>query len=144
MYTKEYKQHEQWLFPSSLDELVPREHMVRVVDSTIKELNVMQFFEKRQKGGGTSRYNPEMLTKILVYGYMTGINSSRKLGKAVRENIYFMWLAANQKPDFRTINAFRSEKQKETIEETFIAVVKLLNKKGYVQLNKYFLDGTKI
>lgn len=141
---KEYNQYEQWLLPPSLDEIVPENHMVRVVDSTIKELNVMQFFEKNQKGGGTSRYNPEMLTKILVYGYMTGITSSRKLGKAVRENIYFMWLAANQKPDFRTINSFRSEKLKETIEEIFIAVVKLLNQKGYIQLKNYFLDGTKI
>ena len=55
-----------------------------------------------------------------------------------------MWLTGFQKPDFRTINKFRSEKLKDSIEEIFIATVKLLNKKGYVSLEKYFVDGTKI
>ena len=55
-----------------------------------------------------------------------------------------MWLAANQKPDFRTINAFRGERLKSVIEEVFTATVKLLYEKGYVKLEKYFVDGTKI
>ena len=55
-----------------------------------------------------------------------------------------MWLTGFQKPDFRTINKFRSEKLKDSIEEIFVATVKLLNKKGYVSLEKYFVDGTKI
>ena len=55
-----------------------------------------------------------------------------------------MWLTGFQKPDFRTINKFRSEKLKDSIEEIFVAAVKLLNRKGYVSLEKYFVDGTKI
>ena len=55
-----------------------------------------------------------------------------------------MWLTGFQKPDFRTINKFRSEKLKDSIEEIFVATVKLLNRKGYVSLEKYFVDGTKI
>ena len=55
-----------------------------------------------------------------------------------------MWLTGFQKPDFRTINTFRSEKLKDSIEEIFTSTVKLLNKKGYVSLEKYFVDGTKI
>ena len=55
-----------------------------------------------------------------------------------------MWLSGNQRPDFRTINKFRGEKLKESIEEIFIATVKLLNIKGFVSLEKYFVDGTKI
>ena len=55
-----------------------------------------------------------------------------------------MCLTGFQKPDFRTINKFRSEKLKDSIEEIFVATVKLLNKKGYVSLEKYFVDGTKI
>ena len=55
-----------------------------------------------------------------------------------------MWLTGFQKPDFRTINKFRSEKLKDSIEEIFVATVKLMNKKGYVSLEKYFVDGTKI
>ena len=55
-----------------------------------------------------------------------------------------MWLTAFQQPDFRTINKFRSEKLKNSIEEIFVSTVKLLNRKGYVSLEKYFVDGTKI
>lgn len=53
-------------------------------------------------------------------------------------------LRDSRKPDFRTINKFWSEKLKGSIEEIFISTVKLLNKKGYVSLEKYFVDGTKI
>lgn len=66
------------------------------------------------------------------------------IARQSRENINAMWLAGFQKPDFRTINKFRSEKLKGSIEEIFISTVKLLNKKGYVSLEKYFVDGTKI
>ena len=66
------------------------------------------------------------------------------IARQCRENINAMWLAGFQKPDFRTINKFRSEKLKDSIEEIFISTVKLLNKKGYVSLEKYFVDGTKI
>lgn len=66
------------------------------------------------------------------------------IARQCRENINAMWLAGFQKPDFRTINKFRTEKLKGSIEEIFISTVKLLNKKGYVSLEKYFVDGTKI
>ena len=79
---------------------------------------------------GVSRYNPVMLLKVLIYCYMTGIYSSRMIARQCRENINAMWLAVFQKPDFRTINKFRSEKLKGSIEEIFISTVKLLNKKG--------------
>ncbi len=93
---------------------------------------------------GVSRYNPVMLLKVLIYCYMTGIYSSRMIARQCRENINAMWLAGFQKPDFRTINKFRSEKLEGSIKEIFISTVKLLNKKGYVSLEKYFVDGTKI
>lgn len=66
------------------------------------------------------------------------------IARKCRENINAMWLAGFQKPDFRTINKFRSKKLKGSIEEIFISTAKLLNKKGYVSLEKYFMDGTKI
>lgn len=66
------------------------------------------------------------------------------IARQCRENINAMWLAGFKKPDFRTINKFRSEKLEGSIKEIFISTVKLLNKKGYVSLEKYFVDGTKI
>ena len=141
---KPYSQNEQWLLPPSLDELVPENHFVRIVSKTVDELRIEEVFAKNTKGGGASRYNPVMLLKVLIYCYMIGIYSSRMIAKQCRENVNVMWLTGFQQPDFRTINKFRSEKLKDSIEEIFISTVKLLNKKGYVSLEKYFVDGTKI
>ena len=101
-------------------------------------------FARNTKGGGASRYNPVMLLKVMIYCYMTGIYSSRQIAKQCRENVNVMWLTGFQKPDFRTINTFRSEKLKDLIEEIFVSTVRLLNRKGYVSLEKYFVDGTKL
>ena len=141
---KPYNQGEQWLLPPSLDELVPQNHFVRIVSKTVDELEIEEVFARNTKGGGASRYNPVMLLKVLIYCYMTGIYSSRQIAKQCRENVNVMWLTGFQKPDFRTINAFRSEKLKDSIEEIFVSTVRLLNRKGYVSLEKYFVDGTKI
>lgn len=141
---KPYNQDERWLLPPSLEELVPENHLVRVVSKTVDEMNIEKIFSKNTKGGGASRYNPVMLVKVLVYCYMDGICTSRKIAKQCRENVNVMWLAGNNKPDFRTINTFRGEKLKGTIEEIFISTVKLLYRKGFVSLEKYFVDGTKI
>ena len=141
---KPYNQGEQWLLPPSLDELVPQNHFVRIVSKTVDELEIEEIFARNTKGGGASRYNPIMLLKVLIYSYMTGTYSSRQIAKQCRENVNVMWLTGFQKPDFRTINTFRSEKLKDSIEEIFVSTVKLLNRKGYVSLEKYFVDGTKI
>ena len=141
---KPYNQGGQWLLPPSLDELVPQNHFVRIVSKTVDELEIEEAFARNTKGGGASRYNPVMLLKVMIYCYMTGIYSSRQIAKQCRENVNVMWLTGFQKPDFRTINAFRSEKLKDSIEEIFVSTVKLLNRKGYVSLEKYFVDGTKI
>ena len=141
---KPYNQGEQWLLPPSLDELIPQNHFVRIVSKTVDELEIEEAFARNTKGGGASRYNPVMLLKVMIYCYMTGIYSSRQIAKQCRENVNVMWLTGFQKPDFRTINAFRSEKLKDSIEEIFVSTVRLLNRKGYVSLEKYFVDGTKI
>lgn len=141
---KPYDQSQQWLIPPSIDELVPEPHLVRVVSQTIDEMNLEPILKKYTKGGGASRYHPVMLLKVVVYGYMSGIYSSRHLARAVRENVLYMWLTGNQKPDFRTINQFRSEKLKDVIQEVFMATAKLLEAKGYIKLENYFVDGTKI
>ena len=141
---KPYSQEERWLLPPSLDELIPQNHLVRTVSKTVDELNIEKIFAKYTKGGGASRYDPVMLLKVMIYCYMTGVYSSRQIAKQCRENINVMWLAGNQTPDFRTINKFRGEKLKDAIEEIFISTVKLLNIKGFVSLEKYFVDGTKV
>ena len=72
------------------------------------------------------------------------IYSSRQIAKALRENIPFMWISGNNRPDFRTINRFRGVVMRDIIEDVFAVVVGLLMEEGYVKLDHYFLDGTKL
>jgi transposase len=96
------------------------------------------------EGGGGSNYHPKMLLKVLVYGYIDRLYSSRRLEKATRENVNFMWLTGMQTPDHNTINRFRKGQLKDTVKDVFAAVLLLLIEEGMVRLEDYHLDGTKI
>lgn len=122
---------------------IPKNHLVRVVNNAINRLSD-SIFNSAYPGGGRHSYHPKMLTKIIIYAYTQRIYSSRKIAKAVRENIMFMWIAGRQQPDFRTINRFRSERMKEVLETVFTHVLELLVQEQYVSLDHYFLDGTKL
>jgi transposase len=126
-----------------LEDLIPANHVVRIVNDTVERMDDELFFQY-YPGGGRSSFHPKMLTKVLVYAYTQRIYSSRQIAKALRENIHFMWLSARQTPDFRTINRFRSERMKDIVEQVFAAVLELLIDEGYVKFEHYFLDGTKI
>jgi hypothetical protein len=79
-----------------------------------------------------------------VYAYCSKIYSSRRIAAALRENIRFMWLSGGNRPDFRTINDFRGQRMKDVIDEVCAEVLKYLIEAGYVRLEHYFTDGTKI
>jgi len=85
-----------------------------------------------------------MLLKVVVYAYADKIYSSRRIAKATRENINFLWLTGNVTLDFMTINRFRSERLKGIIDDIFTEVVELLLREQYIKFENYFLDGTKI
>ena len=127
---KPYEQHQAFLIPPSAEELIPSDHLVRLVSEVIDDMGIELFLRKYQVGGGASRYHPVMMTKLFVYGYMTKVCSSRMLAKAARENVMFMWLAGNQKPDFRTLNDFRGKLLKGVMEEIFVTAVKMLRAKA--------------
>jgi transposase len=131
------------LIPPSWDELIPAGHPVRVVNGAVERINIEALLRK-YKGGGTSSYHPRMMLKVLVYAYTQRVYSSRQIAKALRENVNYIWLSGGNRPDFRTINAFRGERMKEVIEEVFTSVLELLVAEGYVKLENYFVDGTKV
>jgi len=140
---KEYNQDQMWLFPPSIEELIPQNHIVRTINTAINGMNLSNIL-RAYKGGGTSSYHPQMLLKVLIYAYTQKIYSSRNISKALRENVNFMWIAGNNRPDFRTINRFRSIILKENIEKVFASVLELLFEKKFIKFENYFLDGTKI
>ncbi len=85
-----------------------------------------------------------MLLKVIVYAYAEKIYSGRQIAKAIRENINFMWLSGGNRPDFRTINRFRGERLRGSIQAVFTEVLEDLIEHKYIQLEHYFVDGTKI
>ena len=131
------------MLPSSLEELIGSEHPVRVVNEVIDKINLKPLLDN-YKGGGTSSYHPKMLLKVLVYGYVSNIYSSRKLETAVKENVPFMWLAAGNSPDHHTINRFRGKRLLETLRKIFTQVVELLVAEGLLSIKDIYVDGTKI
>ena len=140
---KPYTMEQPSLLPASLEELIPADHLVRVVNRVMDELDLEPILNE-YKGGGTSSYHPRMMVKVLVYAYTQKVNSSRQIAKGLRENVNFMWISGNNRPDFRTINRFRSSVMKEGVEVVFSEVLQYLIEGGYVTLGNYFLDGTKI
>lgn len=131
------------LLPPSWDEMIPGDHLVRVVDRVIEEIDIRPLLEN-YKGGGTSSYHPRMMLKVIVYAYAEKVYSCRRIAKALRENVNFMWIAGGNRPDFRTINTFRSETMKEAVRAVFTKVMELLIEEGYIRMENYFVDGTKI
>jgi transposase len=140
---KSYQQNQPMLLPPNLDEMIPKGHLVRVIDEFVESID-LSVLEATYKGGGTSSYHPKMLLKVLVYAYVKKIYSSRQMAAALRENIHFMWLSGGNRPDFRTINRFRGERLTETIQEVFSQLVFYLASREYINLTHYFTDGTKI
>jgi hypothetical protein len=83
---KPYKQHQVYLIPPSAEELIPKDHLVRLVSEVTDEMRIEQLLRKYQVGSGEGRYHPIMMTKLFVYGYMTKVCSSRMPAKAVETN----------------------------------------------------------
>lgn len=140
---KPYEQDQMWLLPPSLGELIPANHVVRLVNEAIEGMDITLLINAYE-GGGASNYHPKMLLKALVYGYLEKLYSSRRIEKALKENICFMWLCGMQQPDHNTINRFRKGQLKNTVKDVFAQVLLLLIEKGFVRIEDYHVDGTKI
>lgn len=140
---KKYAPNQVMLLPPSLDEMIDLHHPVRVVNQVIDQIDIGPLL-KKYKGGGTSSYHPRLMLKILVYGYVTNIYSSRQLEASLKDSLCFMWLSGMSKPDHNTINRFRSERLKSVLKTIFGKVVGLLIEAGHLSLKEVFTDGTKI
>lgn len=139
---KRYEQDKMMLLPPDVRDFIPEGHIVYVVNETIDGMDIQPLLDT-YKGNGTSSYHPKMLLKVIVYAYVMRIYSSRKISKALREDVTFMWISGMNRPDFRTINNFRSGRLKEVINEVFTETLIFLIENRYVKLEKYFIDGTK-
>lgn len=140
---KHYDPKQNFLFPPSLEDFIQENHPVRTVSAIVDRLDLAGLISN-YKPGGTSSYHPRMLLKVLIYGYLCNIYSSRKLEEALSQNVHFMWLSGMCRPDHNTLNRFRSERLGDQIKKIFNQVVLLLESEGQVSLKTAFVDGTKI
>ena len=131
-----------YLFPPSVDDWLPQKHMARFVVEVIDGLD-LSAFTKRYRGTGSEPYHPALLLGILIFGYATGVFSSRKLERATYDSVAFRFVASNQHPDHDTIATFRRRFLSE-IEALFVQVLLLAREMGLLKLGTVALDGTKI
>ena len=131
-----------FLLPPSVDEWLPERHLARFVVEVIDGLD-LRAMSGAYRGSGSASYHPRMLLGIVVYGYATGVLSSRKLERATYDSVAFRFIAANDHPDHDTIAAFRRRFLKE-IEALFVQILLLAREMGVLKMGTVALDGTKI
>jgi transposase len=131
-----------FLLPPSVDEWLPERHLARFVVEMIDGLDVGAMTGS-YRGSGEAPYHPKLLLGLLLYGYATGVFSSRKLERATYDSVAFRFIAANDHPDHDTIAAFRRRFLPQ-VEQLFVQVLLLARESGVLKLGTVALDGTKI
>jgi transposase len=131
-----------FLMPPSIDEWLPQRHLARFVVEVVDGLDLTAMSQS-YRGTGSASYHPAPLLGLMVYGYATGVFSSRKLERATYDSVAFRFIAANDHPDHDTIATFRRRFLKD-IEALFVKVLLLAREMGVLKMGTVALDGTKI
>ncbi|OFZ55502.1 MAG: hypothetical protein A3D92_06860 [Bacteroidetes bacterium RIFCSPHIGHO2_02_FULL_44_7] len=139
---KPYVQSRDQLLPQSLDSAIAPDHLARLISHSIDQMDVSAI-ERLYSDNGQHAYHPRMLLKVLIYGYASGVRSSRKLADKLHEDIVFMWLSGQQDPDFRTIADFRKDKLTD-FKSLFEQVLATSMDIGLIRVGTISLDGSKI
>ena len=135
----------QLTLPLNIEILIPKDDSVRLLSQVMEELDYKELFKAYSHKGRKSAVSPKILFKILVYGYMNNIYTSRALERACQRDINFMWLLEGAKaPDHNTIARFRSERISAVAEGLFYQLVNILANKKEIIFKNLFVDGTKL
>src|SRR3954468_11231661 len=131
-----------FLMPPSVDEWLPERHLARFIVEVVEGLD-LRAMSGSYRGSGSASYHPAVLLSLLIYGYATGVFSSRKLERATYDSVAFRFIAGNEHPDHDTIAAFRKRFLPQ-IQALFVDVLRLARTMGMLKLGTVALDGTKI
>jgi len=134
-----------FLLPPSVQDWLPEDHLARFIADVMAELDLSAIYAEyeRQDGRGLSAYHPLLLTRLLLYGYCTGVTSSRRIECATYDDVAFRYLAADQHPDHDTIANFRQQHLK-ALAGLFVQALRLCQQAGLVKLGNVAIDGTKM
>ena len=139
-----YDQKQSLLLSPNIKDWLPQGHLARFISDLVDELDltpIYAYYEQEERGAPP--YDPRMMTKVLLYAYATGVQSSRKIEKKQVEDIGFRYLTANNFPNFRTISDFRKH-HIDTLEHLFVQVLLLCEEAGLVKLGIVAVDGMKV
>jgi transposase len=131
------------LMPPALADWVPEDHLARFVSEVVDTLDLAAIEEAYAEERGYPPYHPRMMVTVLLYGYCTGIYSSRKIARQLTDSVAFRFLAAGNQPDFRTVSEFR-KRHGAALAGLFAQVLRLCRRAGLVKLGQVAVDGTKI
>jgi transposase len=131
-----------YLLPPSLEDWLNEDHLARFVVEVIEQLDLSRIV-CQYAGRGSAAHHPATLLAILVYGYATGVFSSRRLERATYDSVAFRYLAANTHPDHDTLANFRRRFLGE-LSDLFVQVLEMAKEMKLLKLGTVCLDGTKI
>lgn len=132
------------LLPPSLRDWLPDDHLSYFVSDTVDQLDISRITKAYRKGGsGNVAYHPRLMLKLLIFGYCTGVFSSRRIAKQIDEHVAFRVLAAGQRPGHRSLCRFR-QKHINEFASLFAQVVQIATASGLVKMGTLAIDGTKV
>jgi transposase len=138
-----YDQDTLLLMPPSVRDWVPADSLAAFINDLVNELDLAPFLAAHDEPRGMPPYHPAMMLKVLLYGYATGVRSSRKLEARLANDVGFMFLAGQARPDHKTISSFR-HRHLAAFRALFLEVLRLCQEAGLVKLGRVALDGTKL
>jgi len=141
---RRYDPAQSFLMPPCLDDWLPGDHTARFVGEAVDELlDLSGVYASYVGASGAPPYDPKMMLKLLVYGYSTGVTSSREMERRCHVDVAFRWLSANSAPDYRSLARFR-RRHLDALDALFVQVLALCAGAGLVKLGRVALDGTKL
>jgi transposase len=131
-----------FLLPPSVEDWLPKDHLARFVVDIVDQLD-LSALSRQYRGTGSAAYHPTVMLGLLVYGYATGVFSSRRIEAATHDSIAFRYIAGNAQPDHDSLCTFRRRFLKE-IEALFVQVLVIARQMKLLKLGTIALDGTKV
>ena len=131
-----------FLLPPSVEDWLPKDHLARFVVDIVDQLD-LSALTRQYRGTGSDPYHPTVMLGLLIYGYATGVYSSRRIEAATHDSIAFRYIAANEQPDHDSLCTFRKRFLQE-IEVLFVQVLVIARQMKLLKLGTVALDGTKV
>jgi transposase len=138
-----YDQDSLLLMPPSLHDWVDPDGLAAFLNDVVDELDLAPFLAAHDEPRGMPPYHPRLMLKVLLYGYASGVTSSRRIEERLGADVNFMFLAGLARPDHKTIAEFR-RRHLAAFEALFLDVLRLCRTAGLAKLGRVAIDGTKV